>query len=172
MKGNLIGIVEKLSSKDQAIICGVVNKYSDVQGSAIHRGALPFLLVKTAVECLEHAAIMNAQARPYKRVVGKLKELADINKDGVSCFLMHLNDSKVAKRFGKDPIHGIYIKGATKRVTAGYKWSLPKRAYVPDEDVIVEHRVALKFVKKGLWKVYVDESHKERTTFWLMEWCQ
>lgn len=87
-------------------------------------------------------------------------------------FQMYLSDAKVAVRFGSRPWMGKLLPMTDKkRVTVGIKWSLPKKDYIPDEDVLVTQCVALRCIKKGLWEVSCSEMIREQTVNYLIRFC-
>lgn len=86
---------------------------------------------------------------------------------------MLLDDSKVYKRFGRHPEYGKALPFLPKeKVTVGVRWSLPKKNYVPDDDVLVTPTVSLTKIKPGLWRVACMKKHWTRTEAWLIEYCR
>jgi hypothetical protein len=64
-----------------------------------------------------------------------------------------------------------------KRVTVGVRYSLPKKDYVPDDNVWVQPHVALKFLKRypeGLskWRVIAPAEHMTKVVEWLLTACK
>ena len=86
---------------------------------------------------------------------------------------LHLDDTKVLKRFGTRPDLGRVIGGAspTKRVTVGVRYNLPKQCHEPDDNVLVRCTVALKCLGKGKWQAICQESHRDYVEWWLMVHC-
>lgn len=87
--------------------------------------------------------------------------------------IMYLSDAKVARFFGPRPHLGRVIGGASlsKRVTVGVRWSLPRKDYEPDDNVVVRCAVALICKGKGKWEVKCDPRHNEIVRSYLMERC-
>jgi hypothetical protein len=87
--------------------------------------------------------------------------------------IMYLNDVKVARCFGSRPDLGRVIGGMSpsKRVTVGVRWSLPRKVYEPDDNVIVRCAVALICKGKGKWEVKCDPRHTEFVREYLMGRC-
>lgn len=84
---------------------------------------------------------------------------------------MYLNDKKVAKHFGAHPERGRRISGVFKRVTVGVRWSLPKKDYVPDDNVLVNPVLALKCIRRGYWEVTVEKQFAAVAEKFLTENC-
>lgn len=85
-------------------------------------------------------------------------------------FTMHLIDAKVVKVFGTKPWLGRRLPHL-KRVTCGVKWSLPKRDFIPDEDVMVHPTVKLDPVRRGFWRVTVAKKYKQEAELFLIDSC-
>ncbi len=97
-----------------------------------------------------------------------------------------LSDALVYKRFGRDPSRGKILPiMPTMRVTAGTKWSLPHKARIPDNDVLVRPTVALHKMpgriktkmtngkpEMSLWVADVDERWWPRVSEWLTDYCR
>ena len=102
-----------------------------------------------------------------------LLALSSIQTWGMQMRILHLDDRKVIRRFGKRPDLGCIIGGAspTKRVTVGVRWSLPRKKYEPDDNVLVRCTVSLTCIGKGRWKAQCQESHREYVEWWLVSHC-
>ena len=86
--------------------------------------------------------------------------------------ILYLNDAKVCHFFGKHPELGRSLPGnIRKRVTVGVRWSLPKKDYEPDDDVLVKPTVALKCVGRGKWEVKVEPQYSARAIQFLVDNC-
>ena len=86
--------------------------------------------------------------------------------------ILYLNDKKVCRYFGAHPERGRPLPGnRRKRVTVGVKWSLPKKDYLPDDDVLVRPTVALKCLGKGKWEILVEATYRDRAIDWLVDNC-
>ena len=83
--------------------------------------------------------------------------------------IYHLNDKKVVRRFGSHPERGIPLKGISKRVTVGVRWSLPRRKYEPDTDVLVNPIIALHSAGKGKWKLICEPAYHRQAEQFLLE---
>ena len=86
--------------------------------------------------------------------------------------IMYLNDAKVIRHFGSHPERGRLIRGKVKKVTVGVRWSLPKRDYEVDDDVLVRPTVALKCLGKGKWEVQVEAQYRQLAEQFLIDNCQ
>lgn len=84
---------------------------------------------------------------------------------------LYLNDAKVIKRFGPHPERGVKIPGTLKKVTVGFRWSLPHRDYIPDDDVLVQPCMRLQCLKKGKWLISVEASYAEKAQKYLLDNC-
>lgn len=86
---------------------------------------------------------------------------------------MELDAKRVLKQFGPRPELGKAMPCLPKkRVTVGLRWSLPKQAYVPDDDVLVARRVALQHVAGNTWRVLCEEeAHWPAVKAWLRINC-
>lgn len=88
-------------------------------------------------------------------------------------FRIWLNDIKVYKRFGRKPELGRPLPFLPKKkVTVGVRWSLPRKDYVPDTDVLVTPSVALKRLSKDFWEVQCDAAHWPKVQNYLCEVCR
>lgn len=88
-------------------------------------------------------------------------------------FKIFLTDVKVYKRFGRKPELGRALPFLPKKkVTVGVRWSLPRKDYVPDTDVLVTPSVALKRLSKDFWEVQCDAVHWPKVQSWLCDWCR
>ncbi|SRR5260221_7829985 len=135
MKGpTLAAKLDQFSKIEKLICCHAMNLFGN-QSLKVHPGLLPFLSVNdvlVALESYQHASDFS----PIAQVKNKLKRLYDL--DNVVKFTMTLHPAKVVKQFGPNLVRGFRIPYVTsQRVTVGVKWSLPKRDYVPDDDVLV-----------------------------------
>lgn len=85
--------------------------------------------------------------------------------------IIYLDNKKVAKVFGAHPERGRRLTGISKRVTVGVKWSLPKKDYVPDDDVLVNPVLALKPMGRGRWQVLIEEQYRKEAERFLNDNC-
>ena len=87
--------------------------------------------------------------------------------------ILYLDTKKVVRLFGSRPELGRIIGGASpaRRVTVGMKWSLPKKDWVPDDNVSVRCTVALKNMGKGKWVALCQERHRSYVEWWLVTHC-
>jgi len=86
-------------------------------------------------------------------------------------FTRYLDDRKVLKFFGTRPWMGKRLPGKVKRVTVGVRWSLPKKDYVPDDNVLVQPCVVLSPLGKGKWRVTVEDQFREEADRYLSDNC-
>lgn len=88
-----------------------------------------------------------------------------------------LDNSLVAKHFGKNPERGRRIRGHTIRSECGirYKSAWGKGKFVPHEmtvDMVISLRLVKGNNRKGLWEVGADASHRQVAIDWLLDNCQ
>ncbi len=172
---NLVKYMNRLSQKEKAVLLRLVKETPDQEHH--FEGTLPFISLKVVIDILNvvgRDGYLSEQWRTYARIAKEI--LAKLDSVGATCeasanFLMHLNDKKVYRQFGKHPEKGKPLNFLPKeRVTVGVKFSLPKKCWVPDDNVLVAPSVALK--KRGdLWEVTVKESCRARVETWLMQNC-
>ena len=89
----------------------------------------------------------------------------------MSKFTMYLDDRKVLKQFGQRPWLGKRLPGVYKKVTVGMRWSLPRKQYEPDDDVLVNPTVALTQLRKGEWQVTVEDKYTQEAYNFLAANC-
>jgi hypothetical protein len=180
---NLVKYLPRLSIKEKAVLLRLLR---EVRGEEHHfEGTLPFVAVSKAVRVLESVAKVDsfitdrwkAYSRIAKEILVKLSEARDDRK-GKAVFHMRLNDKKVYRHFGKNPEKGKPLSFLPKeKVTVGVKYSLPKKDYVPDKDVLVAPCVRLKPMVKGpilerVWEITVLERCRPAVELWLMQNCR
>ena len=100
--------------------------------------------------------------------------------------ILHLDDRKVLRRFGKRPELGRIIGGASPSMTvkvSSPRWVIDLMADKKDgtkfikghweneTPVLVRCVVALKCVGKGKWKALCQEHHREYVEWWLVTHC-
>lgn len=145
-----------LSRTDKAIICNAVRAHSEFTDA--HPGLLPFLSLKMVLGCLGK---VTPKRRQHRELVSTLGQDPCVAKDQIS-FVMYLNDAKVYKLFGPKPERGHALPCLPKkRVTVGMRWSLPRKCYEPDDDVLVKPMVALE-------RKCNSANTKYSTTHWLV----
>lgn len=86
-------------------------------------------------------------------------------------FTMYLDDRKVLKQFGQRPWLGKRLPNVLKKVTVGMRWSLPRQQFEPDDDVLVQPCVALRFLAKGRWEVSVEDQYRGAAERFLTNNC-
>lgn len=171
---NLVPYMQLLTPNERRALCYILNLPSD---NGIHPGVLPFVSrSKALVRLATIASTPNMVGlRIYRQIQAKLAS-ADWPFIGApSCvrWSMRLDDLKVYRRFGPHPERGKPLPFLGKeRVTVGMKFSLPKRAYVPDKDVLVSPCVTLKRQSQGLWQVEVLARCQHTVEEWLITNCQ
>lgn len=168
---NLVGIIDKLSKREQLAILWAINR-NDNTTNQIHHGKLPFIEADYALDSLEiMGKVASKGSMVYRNTASRLRDLLDKLPDDKTKFQMYLDDSKVARRFGTKPWLGKVMTGTYTRTTAGLKWSLPDKDYIRDKDVLLPHRMSLKPIRKGLWIVFVAKSQERRAVDYLMKYC-
>jgi hypothetical protein len=182
----------------------------DLPKTEFHPGLLPFVDVKEVIHWLKkihgyYLANWEDSKNPiphlpppagpagaeynfykYKRIaVQILAKLADACEDdkGVEIFRLYLDSRKVYRHFGSEPERGLPLNWLPKvRVTVGQRWSLPKKAFIPDKDVLVAPCVMLRYIKAyehqaapsgtlGIWEVNVSRQCRPAVENWLLETC-
>ncbi len=179
---NLVPYMGRLSQKEKAVLLHLVHHLYDEKHH--HQGTLPFISLNTAVGVLElvtRGGYASEQWKAYtriaKEILVKLSEARE-NRTGSSIFLMRLNDKKVFRHFGRNPEKGKPLNFLPEvKVTVGVKYSLPKKDYVPDKDVLVAPCVKLRPMEKGRilnrqWEVTVLERCRPAVELWLQQNCQ
>lgn len=159
---NLVPYYTRLTPKERACLLWMLKTEYAV---------LPFTNIHKVVETLNYHANHGDQ---YRRVAKEiLVKLAEAIPNYNTSFLMHLNPVKVAKHFGKRPDLGKALPHLQKeKVTVGVKWSLPKKRYEPDRDVLVTPCVTLKELGPGAYSVNVLSRCRQAVELWLMDNCQ
>lgn len=177
-KTNLTHYYPKLTPNERGLLCAAIRSTSD-DYKDIHLGLLPFIPRVVAIACLQimsNAVANNGtnRRRVYLKLLIKLGEhdFADQQRKSAR-FHMMLDDGLVAKKLGTSLDRGVPIPGTLKRrVTAGVKWSLPKRAYVPDDNVMVHDMMLLHPITKGMWRIECPENRIRQVELYLMDNCQ
>lgn len=172
---NLVPYMQILTPTEKVVLCRVLNHGRD---ESIHPGVLPFVNRVTAMVRL--ASVINpikgheVGQRIFKQILSKLVSDKDPPNDRQYVrWSMRLDDLKVYRRFGPHPERGKPLPFLGKeKVTVGMKFSLPKRAYVPDKDVLVSPCVTLKRQSQGLWQVEVLARCQHTVEEWLIANCQ
>jgi len=181
---NMVPYLGRLSAKEKAIIIYLMR----AAGSKIAApGTLPFLPVNSVVNKLTIVANCTIgewtkYVRSSKEILVKLAEVVDRqgpHGDFVATWLMKLDSKKVYRRFGAHPERGKPLSFLPKeKVSVGVKWSLPKKDYVVDHDVLVAPCVTLKRHggkdggKSPMWEVTCKAKCRHAVEVWLLEQCQ
>ena len=162
--------IEKFSVKDKGVLCAALN-ITNQMGYEVHQGLLPFINVDDALLALTQLHSKGTKWRRAANVKSKLTQLYGVT--GAVMFPMFLNSRKVAKRFGAHPERGHIIQQVPKkRVTVGVRWSLPKRDFEPDDDVLVKPHVVLKCDgRDGRWLITCESRYQNHVSTYLMDWC-
>jgi hypothetical protein len=172
---NLVKYLPRLTTNEKAVLLKFLRDHSDEKH--YHEGTLPFVSKRKAIDAIKHLPKCNFigdEYRAYQRIAGgiltKLNSPPD-GHNGNAIFFMRLNPKKVHRQFGAHPEKGKPLNFLPKeKVTVGVKFSLPKKAWVPDNNVLVAPSVALK--KRGdLWEVTVMERCRDRVEAWLQQNC-
>lgn len=163
--GNVHSIMHLLSANEKAVLTGCIRDHTG--RLEIHVGLLPFIGLTTAREAVVKATSVKPTSKILKALLYKVLPIRQAETD---TFNLHLDDGKVAKRFGRHPELGKLLPNKTK-VTVGVRWSLPLKDYEPDDDVLVSHTMALTPIKKGLWRVSVHKKLAGQATRWLLDYC-
>ena len=128
-------LIRHFTAREMAVICWVVNQREKT--TDLYAGALPFVPVNKVLIALTTYNPMN---RTVKSILQKLNLACGRNEP-----VLQLRTSKVAAYFGPHPERGKVIPWlGVKKVKVGVRWSLPKRDYVPDDNVNVRPSVALR----------------------------
>jgi hypothetical protein len=173
-KTNMVRVMHLLSPEEQAVICRLlIDCKACKEYRNIHRGSLPFVDVDAVVRHLYCATGLHY--RYAKKILSKLGKVfpgfvftaSTSGPAGVE-----LDDAKVYRCFGSTPSRGVIIPILPKaKVTAGLKWSLGKKGYVADKDVMVNPTAALYRAEPGYWEVHADKKHMDIVLQWLKAHC-
>ena len=196
---NMVPYLGRLNAKEKAVIIYLMRAAGSQSSAIAHQGTLPFLPVREVVATLTLVADSHypegSGFGSYKRICKEmLVKLAEAYEDDVLhlgsgksgppvSWLMKLDSKKVYRRFGAHPERGKPLSFLPKeKVSVGVKWSLPKRSYVVDNDVLVTPCVALKrktHIRDSLynaawdnWEVQVSAKCRHAVEIWLTENCQ
>lgn len=166
----MVRVLHLLNADDKAIICRAL-RLNTARYSGAHEGLLPFIEIEEVLTALVQLSLLTHNG--YRRIISVYYRLREAKPLFEEQILLHLDDGKVAKAFGKHPELGRPFKWlGLSKVTCGVKWSLPKRDYVPDTEVMVAPCVALMPVKRGLWEVICAEEHRRDVESWLVDHCR
>lgn len=174
---NMVKYIDRLNAKEQAVICLLARHSGRFEGRGeIHQGLLPFLPVKEVIILMKTIIGLDAMGQ-YKRTCNRiLMKLSEANEpEGKTTFLMKLNHAKVYKQFGRNPERGKPLPYLQKvKVTVGLKWSLPKKQWLPDKDVLVTPCVTLKRAddRSNYWVVTTLWKCRPAVELWLQQYCQ
>lgn len=172
---NLVPYMHLLTPNEKAVLCFALNVNNN---DGIHQGVLPFVSYSKALVRLASLAggPSDKPVRMARQILSKLKSPEQgffEGRHGFVRFLMQLDDVKVYRRFGPNPERGKPMPFLPKeKVTVGLKFSLPKKQYLPDKDVLVSPCVTLKRQEKGLWQVEVLTRCQGTVEEWLVENCR
>lgn len=184
---NLVPYIARLNAKEKSVLCHVLSLWRSSipqaveQGTPdIHPGVLPFIAHRDAVCALNTIIDKGNGVQPglrlFKQIRSKLlnpKEAGFGGSSNFTRFVMKLDDAKVYRVFGAHPERGKPLTFLPKeKVTAGMKWSLPKKRYEPDKDVLVTPCVTMHRITQGFWRVEVLSRCQHTVEQWLMEKCR
>jgi hypothetical protein len=182
-KVNFVKYVGRFNAKEKAVLCNLIRTHGPPEFADTHQGLLPFINVDVVCQSLSLATIHAAQAyKDYaKRLLAKIPEVWESKVDNnfpKSSFVMQLDSAKVYRHFGSNPERGKPLNHLPKvKVTVGKKWSLPKKAWVDDRDVLVAPCVTLtrKHLAgekaRNLWTVVVLAKCRYAVEMWLLDNC-
>lgn len=166
----MMKVIGKLSAKEQAVCCFALQTYNAERFGMVHRGLLPFVNVDDVVDALD----LTTDSRLIKALSSKLTQLVpSASNRGWDVMTLRLDDAKVVKRLGLHPERGVTLPMmAKKKVTAGLRWSLPKKDYEPNPDVMVRPHFQLKCRSKGVWELCCNPQHIRVVELWLIDFCR
>jgi hypothetical protein len=176
---NMVPFLSRLSQKEKLVICFLCNKSGQFQ-SEVHLGLLPFLPARDVVRVVRQADALGdvlSSGRIIKEILVKCAEAGEPDESTCS-FYMQLDTKKVHKHFGRNPERGKPLPHLPKqKVTVGVKWSLPKKKWVPDRDVLVAPCVTLRLKAKTRdggprWQVQTLTRCRAAVELWLMQNCR
>ncbi len=182
---NMTKYLDRLTVSEKAVIVYLANNLPapgfQLPKTDFHQGLVPFLPVRDVIYWLRQMIYVGPdidyEGKRYRRlclgILAKMTE--DMEQDtGTTTFLMKLNDKKVYRRFGLHPERGKPLPFLSKeKVTVGVKWSLPKKDWIPDKDVLVSPCVTLQRIVRdgGMWEVKVSKKCYHAVQHWLYENC-
>ncbi len=168
---NLGKIMRHFTGEDLAVIAFALNTYVRAGQAPLEPAMVAFVPIKYCKFALAY--------EKTRRAIGLRKRIEVILGRGK--FEALLYHGKVAKHFGAHPERGRPIPPILMKrdkVTVGVRWSLPKRDYVPDDNVLVRPVVALKF-KSGSharawswWEVHCEPIYWPQVEMWLIDHCR
>jgi hypothetical protein len=183
-KVNLVKYMNRFDAKDKAVLCLMISHHGPLEFADIHQGLLPFLNVDVICQSLTMATLHagdQKQKNYAKRLLAKIQEVWESKVDDnfpKSSFVMQLDTAKVYRHFGNHPEYGKPLNHLPKvKVTVGKRWSLPKKAWVDDRDVLVTPCVTLKRKllagerARSLWEVTVLAKCRYAVEMWLLDNC-
>jgi len=170
---NLVKYLPLLTTNEKAVLLMFITEWDKHH----HEGTLPFISKRKAIDAIKHLPKCNfigEKYKAYQRIARVILTKLDSQPDGYNAiFFMRLNPKKVYRQFGARPEKGKPMNFLPKeKVTVGVKFSLPKKAWVPDDNVLVAPSVALQHCgSENLWRVTVTERHRARVEAWLQQNC-
>lgn len=182
---NFVKYVNRFTEDEKATLCYIIRVYGNKELGEVHKGLLPFLntdIIVSALAKAKNAPESTTYTRYAKKALARIPEAwEDKAGSGSTTFLMKLNPAKVYRHFGNHPEYGKPLNFLPKvKVTVGKRWSLPKKDYVDDKDVLVSPCVTLKqrTGKHGIkphftntWEVTVLAKCRYAVEIWLLENC-
>lgn len=166
---NMVKYLDRLSSKEKAVICGVLNRMDFNTQSypepEIHQGTLPFVSVDKVVIALDQLVSASSERnRLYRQILTKLAEAVDQRekRDFIlsTKFAMKLDDRKVRRHFGNHPERG-----------KPFGWLPKEQVKLGGVDTLVSPCVTLHRQENGLWSVQVLRRCQHAVQLWLSDNC-
>lgn len=164
--------MDRLDRQDKALLVRLINEAA-VLGSECHLGMLPFVTMGQAAMTMR----VSGNTKAIRRLANKLETwnwVAGDDETSVVTFSIWAMDEQIIHQFGPHPELGVRLPGGyipKIKVTAGLKWSLPKRDYVPDENVMVDPMIKLtpNLTLQNCWTVTCPTRFKHIVAGWFVD---
>lgn len=174
MDHSLAQYLDQFTKQEKSILVAATKRHIPGMGE-FHLGMLPLLSITNARIAIAMWRVEHDPAFKSHLLTAlhhKLTTMSPgmIDRNNVS-FLLWLNPQKVMKVLGNNPRRGVAFKAPLKKVTVGMKWSLPKRDYVPDTDVLVKPMMKVIPNSNGSYTITVDKKYHQAAMDYLVDNC-
>jgi hypothetical protein len=165
----------KFRHTEKVVICAAVRQFSSIKDC--HIGMFALLSPRTVLMSLTLRRVeIGKDGVGYRLITELIQKVIGLfptyHKDGSTTFAAYLSENKVWKHTNRtNTIQGVDIKFKTpqKKVTVGVKWSLGKRDYVPDTEVLVDPVMNLKWAGVGIFQVTVEKQYLQAAQSYLLD---
>jgi len=175
----MLKLWDNLTNKDKAVLCRIINNESNRHKGRMHVGLLPFITIEHVLECLkvdyrQTPDPQNNRKRRNARLQAMLRYYVPSQEN---VFFAYLSVTKVIKHFGAHGERGKVMNFLpVQKVTAGTRWNLPSRSYIPDDDVHVHPTVSVSIYRwegsgRAYWRICCDKRYWLAVHTWLRDNC-